>query len=49
MPYSSQDGQSQLCDIVYEAIREFEPRLRNPHVQISDEKKCDRSNLTVRN
>ncbi|MCF9723397.1 type VI secretion system baseplate subunit TssE [Vibrio parahaemolyticus] len=38
MPYSSQDGQSQLCDIVYEAIREFEPRLRNPHVQISDEK-----------
>ncbi|ELB2897207.1 type VI secretion system baseplate subunit TssE [Vibrio alginolyticus] len=38
MPYSSQEGQNQLCDIVHDAIKEFEPRLRNPHVQISDEK-----------
>ncbi|GAJ77836.1 hypothetical protein JCM18905_3747 [Vibrio sp. JCM 18905] len=39
MPYSSQEGgQNELCDIVHDAIKEFEPRLRNPYVQISDEK-----------
>lgn len=38
MPYSSQEGQNQLCDIIYKAINDFEPRLRNPFIQISDER-----------
>ncbi len=36
MPYSSKEGQKQMCDTVYHAIRDFEPRLTNPLVRISD-------------
>lgn len=38
MPYSSQEGQNQLCEIIYQAINDFEPRLRNPFVHVSGEK-----------
>ncbi len=38
MPYSSQEGQKQLCDAVYHAIKYFEPRLTDPVVRISDTK-----------
>ncbi|MGR5235987.1 type VI secretion system baseplate subunit TssE [Vibrio alfacsensis] len=38
MPYSSQEGQSQLCEIVCEAIKEFEPRLEAPSVSILEQK-----------
>ncbi|WP_440888127.1 type VI secretion system baseplate subunit TssE [Vibrio sp. WZ-1] len=37
MPYSSQDGQKQLCEIVCAAIKEFEPRLREVSVSIANE------------
>lgn len=38
MPYSSKQGQDQLCEIVRDAILEFEPRLESPNVSILDEK-----------
>ncbi|HGY9578763.1 type VI secretion system baseplate subunit TssE [Vibrio harveyi] len=38
MPFSSQQGQGELCGIVRAAIREFEPRLSSPVVNILQEK-----------
>lgn len=36
MPYSSKEGQKRLCTTVHRAIKDFEPRLTNPRVRISD-------------
>ncbi len=38
MPYSSEEGKRKMCDTVRYAIRDFEPRLGNPLVRISDTK-----------
>ncbi|WP_104040342.1 type VI secretion system baseplate subunit TssE [Vibrio hyugaensis] len=48
MPYSSQEGQSQLCGIVCDAIKEFEPRLESPFVTILDEKNATDRTLRLK-
>ena len=48
MPYSSQDGQKQLCDIVSSAIKEFEPRLKEVSVSIANENNSIDRSLSLR-
>ncbi|MCV3264624.1 type VI secretion system baseplate subunit TssE [Vibrio harveyi] len=47
MPFSSQQGQGQLCGIVRAAIREFEPRLSSLGCQYTGGKECGRSHFKV--
>ncbi|WP_104047548.1 type VI secretion system baseplate subunit TssE [Vibrio jasicida] len=48
MPYSSQEGQNQLCEIVCDAIKEFEPRLESPLVSILGEKSATDRTLRLK-
>lgn len=48
MPYSSQEGQNQLCEIVCDAIKQFEPRLESPLVSILGEKSATDRTLRLK-